>query len=56
MQKDETNKVLAGVCSGIANEFSIDPIIVRLGWCAFTLLTGFAVGIITYVIVALVMK
>ncbi|MBS1628109.1 MAG: PspC domain-containing protein [Bacteroidetes bacterium] len=30
LYRDENNKVVAGVCSGIANHFSIDPTIIRI--------------------------
>lgn len=52
LYKDETNEVFAGVCSGIANFFELDPTLVRLGWVIFTLLGGS--GIIAYIIAALI--
>ena len=47
------NKKICGVCAGIAENFDIDPTIVRLIWAAFTLAGGS--GIIIYIIAALVM-
>ena len=35
--RDKKDKIIAGVCSGIANYFSIDPIIVRLIFILFTI-------------------
>jgi phage shock protein PspC (stress-responsive transcriptional regulator) len=32
LYRDEQNKVLGGVCSGIANYLSLDPILVRILW------------------------
>ena len=32
LYRDEQNKVLGGVCSGIANYFSIEPLLVRILW------------------------
>ncbi len=32
LYRDEQNKVLGGVCSGIANYFNLDPLIVRILW------------------------
>ncbi len=48
------NKIIAGVCAGIANEMNMDPIIVRL---VFVLAAFFTVGlpIIIYVIMWLLM-
>ncbi len=42
------DRVLAGVCSGIAEYFALDPALVRLGWALATVL-GFA-GILAYLI------
>ena len=43
-------KVLVGVCSGIANYFNIDPVLVRLGWIIFCCLGGS--GILAYLVAA----
>ncbi len=44
------NKKIAGVCSGIAEYFDIDPTIVRLVWAGVTLVTGVIPGVILYII------
>ena len=44
--KDE--KVLAGVCAGIANYFNLDPVVVRVFWI-FLLIPGGFPGIIPYI-------
>jgi len=41
-------KVLGGVCGGVAEYFNIDPIIVRLLWILSIFLWG--IGIIFYII------
>ena len=46
------NKMLAGVCAGIAEYFNIDPTLVRLGWVLFCILGGS--GILAYIICAIV--
>ena len=46
------NRMLCGVCAGVAEYFGIDPTIVRLVWAALAL-TGS--GILLYIIAALVM-
>lgn len=53
LYKSNSNKVIAGVCGGIAEYFDIDPTVVRLGWVLFILLGG--CGILGYLIFALVM-
>lgn len=45
-------KILFGVCSGVANYFGIDPTIVRVGVGILTLCYGF--GIIPYLIGAII--
>ena len=46
------NRMICGVCAGIAEYLGIDPTVVRLLWAALTL-TG--TGIVLYIIAALVM-
>lgn len=47
LYKDRDNKMLGGVCAGIADYFTIDPSIVRLGWAFFSLAYG--IGVIAYI-------
>ncbi len=35
LYRDEHNKILGGVCSGVANYFGLDPILVRVLWIFF---------------------
>jgi len=46
LYRSEKNKVIAGVCGGLAEYFDIDPTLVRLGWIAVTIFTGFFPGIL----------
>ncbi|CAM4117745.1 PspC domain-containing protein [Listeria booriae] len=48
-----SNKMLAGVCSGIAEYFGWDATWVRIAYAALTLFFG--TGIILYIILAIVM-
>ena len=52
LYKYNTNKMVSGVCGGIAEYFGIDPTLVRLGWVLFCALGGS--GILAYVIAAIV--
>ena len=36
LYRSETNKMIAGVCGGIAEYFDIDATLVRLGFAVFT--------------------
>ena len=49
----EDGKMIAGVCAGLAEYFSIDVTIVRLGWVLLTLLGG--CGILAYIIALIIM-
>jgi len=52
LYRSETNKMLCGVCSGIAEYFDIDPTLIRLLWVVLTFI-GFS-GIIAYIIAAII--
>ena len=53
LRRDPNNKIIAGVCSGIAKYLDIDPVIIRLIWAAavFLLGTGFLFYIIFWIII-----
>ena len=48
------DKVICGVCGGVAEYFEIDPLIVRIGFLAFVLAGGS--GLILYLVAAVLMK
>lgn len=48
------NKIIAGVCAGLAEYMGIDATAARLGFTALTLFTGF-MGIPFYVIAWIIM-
>jgi phage shock protein C len=52
LYKSNQNKVLDGVCGGIAEYFNIDPTLVRLGWVVFCALGGS--GVLAYIVAALI--
>ena len=49
------NKILAGVCGGIAEYFEIDVTLVRICYAALTLFTAGFPGILLYIIMLLIM-
>lgn len=53
LYKSNQNKMLCGVCGGIAEYFEWDPTIVRLAWAGFCALGGS--GILIYIIAAIIM-
>ena len=52
LYESNENKMVCGVCGGIAEYFDIDPTLVRLGWVLFCALGGS--GILAYIIAAIV--
>ncbi len=53
LYKSSKNKMIDGVCAGIAEYFNIDPTLVRVGAVAVTFLGGSA--ILAYIIAAIIM-
>lgn len=53
LYKSNENRVLDGVCGGIAEYFNLDPTLVRLGWILFIAVGGS--GVLAYLIAAIVM-
>ena len=52
LYKSNENRMIDGVCGGIAEYINMDPTIVRLGWVLFCTLGGS--GIIAYIIAAII--
>ena len=50
--KSTNNKVLCGVCAGVADQFNIDPTLVRVIWAIAVLAYGS--GLLLYIICAIV--
>lgn len=48
-----TNKVLAGICGGIAEYFEIDPTLVRVAYAALTIFTTGFPGVLLYLVMLL---
>ena len=55
LYKDPDNKIIAGVCSGLAEYFDIDPTVVRILALALVLFTAIVPGLIFYVLAAIIM-
>lgn len=53
LTRPKNNKVIAGVCAGIANYFNIDPVLVRIIW--LVLLLFFGIGLFAYLLLWVVM-
>ncbi|MBI4043393.1 MAG: PspC domain-containing protein [Candidatus Diapherotrites archaeon] len=46
-------RILGGVCGGLAKYFNVDPVLVRVGWVALTLLS-MGLGLLLYLVLWLV--
>ncbi len=53
LQRSRTEKMIGGVCGGLAQYFEIDPTVVRLLWVIIILFGGS--GVLLYIILWLIM-
>lgn len=53
--RSQDNRMLLGVCGGIAEYFDVDPTVVRVLWVVVSVLSAAVPGILVYLILALVM-
>ena len=51
--KSRHNKMICGVCAGIADYFNIDPSIVRVLWAVLALAAG--TGVLAYIACAIIL-
>lgn len=55
LYRSPSNKMVAGVCGGLAEYFAIDATIIRLALVIIVVFSGFFPGVVAYIIGALVM-
>lgn len=48
------DKMIGGVCGGIANYFNIDASIIRIAWALLTLAGGLFIGVVTYIVMLII--
>jgi phage shock protein PspC (stress-responsive transcriptional regulator) len=53
LHRNLNNRVVAGICSGLADYFAIDPILVRLAFVAFAFAGG--ASLLVYIVLWIVM-
>lgn len=53
LTKSNDNKVICGVCGGIAEYFNLDATLIRFAWVIFVLFGGS--GILLYIIAVMIM-
>ena len=54
LERSQTNRVIAGVCGGIAEYLQVDPTLVRVFFVIGTILTG-GLGILGYIVLLVLM-
>ena len=54
LYRSRTNRIIAGVCGGIAEYTNIDPTVVRLLWLLVSLIWG--AGIVAYIIALIIIS
>ena len=54
LTRSSTDKIILGVCAGLAHRFNMDPTIMRLIFVVATLI-GFGSPILFYIILAIIM-
>ena len=55
LTRSDSEKVIAGVCGGIAAYFEFDPTLVRVGYVLLSVFSAGFPGLIVYIILAAVM-
>jgi phage shock protein C len=53
LYRSRKNRILGGVCSGLANYFKIDPVLIRVLFVLFVIFKGF--GVLLYIILWIIM-
>lgn len=50
LYKSKTNRVWKGILGGLGEYFDIDPVLLRIIFIFFVLVTGLVPGVLTYII------
>ncbi len=50
LYRSRSNQIFAGICGGLGEYWHVDPVLIRLSWVFLTIFTGFAPGILVYII------
>jgi phage shock protein C len=54
LTRSTTDRMLAGVCGGIARNIGVDPTIIRIAYAVLTFFTAIFPGIILYILLAII--
>lgn len=50
LYRSKKNRIFAGICGGIGEYLTIDPVVVRLVWLLVVIFTGFVPGLLAYIL------
>lgn len=53
LYRSDKDKIICGVCGGIAEYFDVDPSLIRVLWVLFACLGGS--GLLAYIIIAIIL-
>ncbi|MBN2135537.1 MAG: PspC domain-containing protein [Acidobacteria bacterium] len=54
LYRDMDNRMISGVCSGLAEYLDLDVSIVRVLWIIMTIMTGIVGGVIAYLLMVFI--
>jgi len=55
LRRSRDDRVIAGVCGGLGHYLHVDPVLVRVAWVLLSIVTVGTVGVLLYVVAALVL-
>lgn len=55
LTKSSHERMIAGVCGGLAEYFDIDPTLVRVGYVLLSIFSAGFPGLLVYIILAIIM-
>ncbi len=55
LTKSSRDRMIAGVCGGLANHFDLDPTLVRAGFVLLSIFSAAFPGLLVYIILAIIM-
>ncbi len=50
LYRSRDEKIIGGVCGGLAKKLNVDPVIIRIGWVVLSLITKVLLGVIVYIL------
>lgn len=53
LYRSKQEKMIAGVCGGVAEYINLDPTLIRLGWAIFIAI-GCGTGLLAYIVAAFI--